>query len=180
MRKTLNTCLTKHQRRHLLGAVIALLLLPLIGGCRPNSGDGVMERPNYTMVNYELEFTEHFLQFYDVTVTYMTVDGKKLTEVVTLLNWNYKEKSEEQYSNFYLSAYAKAKPKEQRPTLGKEVTELDFSCDYSAEYYSKATSAKRIHNKGAYAVVKKESVDTYLADHSEVKICEIDFDSFKE
>lgn len=167
-------------KKYLVFTFMALLLLPLVEACRPNSGDGVMERPNYTMVNYQLTFTEHFLQFYDVAVTYQTVDGKNLTETVTLQNWQYKEKSEEPYSNFFLSAIATAKPKDKRGVLGKNVEEVELSCDYSAEYYSKVTSAKRIHNKGAYATVKKENIDAYLADHTTIKICEIDFNSFKD
>ena len=57
---------------------------------------------------------------------------------------------------------------------------MELSCDYSVEYYSKATSAKRIHQKGAYATVKKENIDDYLADHTNIKVCEIDMSSFYE
>lgn len=166
--------------KHLATTLLALLLLPIIEACRPNSGDGVMERPNYTMVNYQLEFTDHFLSFYDVTVTYQTVDGKQLTETLTTQTWQYKEKSEEQYSNLYFSVFATAKPKDKRGKLNDKVETVELSCDYSVEYYSKATSAKRIHQKGAYATVKKESIDDYLADHTNIKVCEIDMSSFYE
>ncbi len=167
-------------KKHLIATLAVLLLVPFLHSCRPNSGDGVMERPDYTMVKYDLTFTDEFLAFYDVTVTYMTVDGRKLTETVTSISWAYSEKSEENHSSFYLAANATCKPKDKRPTLGSKVESVTFSCEYSAEYYSKATSAKRIHNKGAYATVKKENIDAYLDEHPSVKICEIDMNSFSE
>lgn len=160
--------------------MLAAILLPVVHGCRPDSGDGVMERPDYTMVNYQLTMNEEFLTFYDITVKYQTVDGQPRSETVSMSKWQYKEKSEEHYTEFYLSAIATAKPKDKQGHLKNDTIPVMFSCEYSAEYYSKATSAKRIHNEWATPQIKKENIDAYLAEHPTIKLCELDMTSFSK
>lgn len=160
--------------------LFATLLLSAILGCRPDSGDGVMDRPDYTMVNYQLTISDEFLMFYDVKVNYQNVEGMPQSETVTNVKWQFKEKADGHHANFSLSATATAKSEDKRGHLNNDSIPVRFTCDYSAEYYSKATSAKRIHNEWASPSIKKENIDTYLSEHPTIKLCELDMTSFSK
>ena len=65
--------------------LISLLILDMSGIILVSCGDdddGVMERPDYTSINYKLALSADLLRFYNIKATYVTVSGEEKTEDV--------------------------------------------------------------------------------------------------
>ncbi len=147
----------------------AIVMLCTILACGDDD-DGVMERPDNTSVNYQLTLSDWLLIYYDVEVTYQDVHGVEHTERVDNLNWQFKDKDQGELKNFYLKAVATSRG--QFPTLSDSLKTMVFSCDYRAEYYSKKTSAKSIHQTPYRTTVKKENIETFVNSNPTIKLFE--------
>ena len=80
--------------KRLLATVLCCTLLILLACCHGDSGDGVMDRPNYTSINYKLTASQALLHFYDVSITYVDVSGREKTEMMTNEEWHFFEKTD--------------------------------------------------------------------------------------
>ena len=135
-----------------------------LSSCHGDSGDGVMERPDYTSIDYKLALSSELLKFYDVQVTYTTVSGEEKSEVVNIESWRFTEKAEG-FHNTDFKMKVVATVKSQEPRLDEKVEEYALTCEYSAEYYTKPTSAKHMAQETLNKKVKKSGVTAYLSEH---------------
>lgn len=143
---------------------VTLLLLLMIMTVVPSScgddDDGVMERPDYTSIIYKIALSEDLMNFYNVTAVYTLLDGTEITEDIQNTSWEKKDKVDgERRSQVKLTVTAKKRPA--IPTYDMKRNYL-LECDYSAEYYTKTTSAKREARKGLNQTVKGENIKTFL------------------
>ena len=105
--------------------------------------DGVMERPDYTSIKYDLEVTSDFLALYNIEVEYKKINGDVVKEQVRDIVWGYKEKVDgERPIDFQLNIVATA-----RELPEGSINKAHLMADVSMEYYTKKTSAKRMHQK---------------------------------
>lgn len=150
-------------RRTVIIAIYLTICLAF-AGCHGDSGDGVMERPDYTSIDYKLTVSSEILKFYDVAVTYVNIAGEKKTDTLTIENWRFTEKNDGYYNtNFILKAVATAKAT--FPRLAESIDEYILTCEYSAEYYTKPSSAVRRAQKTVDTTVKKANIATYVQEH---------------
>ena len=105
--------------------------------------DGVMERPDYTSIKYDLEVSSDFLSLYDIEVEYKKIDGTIVKEQVKDIVWGYKEKVDGEHPiDFKVNVVATA-----REISKSSASKAHLMADVSMEYYTKKTSAKRMHQK---------------------------------
>ena len=105
--------------------------------------DGVMERPNYTSIKYDLEVSSDFLALYNIEVEYKKINGDVVKEQIKDIVWGYKEKIDgERPIDFQMNVVATARELSEG-SIGK----AHLLADVSMEYYTKKTSAKRMHQK---------------------------------
>ena len=105
--------------------------------------DGVMERPDYTSIKYDLEVSSDFLSLYNIDVEYKKINGDQAKEQVKDIVWGYKEKVDgERPIDFQLNIVANA-----REITKSSSGKAHLIADVSMEYYTKKTSAKRLHQK---------------------------------
>lgn len=143
-------------------ATICLALFLCLSSC--GEDDGVMERPDYTSIIYKLTLSSEMLSFYDVTATYITVNGEEKTETITDGSWQFKDKKDGSHKiTFKLKVIASKK--DNLPQLNPKIENYHFDCTYSAEYYTKETSAKREAKESMKNTVKRESVISYVESH---------------
>ena len=143
-----------------------MVLLSALSICFSSCGedDGVMERPDYTSINYKLAISQDLLSFYDVTASYTNVNGEEKTENVTSESWQYKERRDGSHKLTF-TLKVQARKKEVMPRLNEEKSNYQFDCTYSAEYYTKETSAKREAKESMKTTVEKEHVIAYVELH---------------
>ncbi len=143
-----------------------MILLSALSICFSSCGedDGVMERPDYTSINYKLAISQDLLSFYDVTASYTNVNGEEKTENVTSESWQYKERRDGSHKLTF-TLKVQARKKEVMPRLNEEKSNYQFDCIYSAEYYTKETSAKREAKESMKTTVEKEHVIAYVELH---------------
>ena len=159
--------------KRLLTTALCCSLLILLAGCHGDSGDGVMDRPNYTSINYKVTVSQALLHFYNVSITYIDVSGREKTETMTNEAWHFFEKTDgEQNIDFKMAVTATAKGVQ--PSLKDGMDAYNLYCEYSVEYYTKPTSAKRTARKALETTVKKESMETYLQEHSTLALVNYD------
>ena len=159
--------------KKLLTTALCCTLLILLAGCHGDSGDGVMDRPNYTSVNYKLTASQALLHFYNISITYVDVSGREKTETMTNETWNFFEKTDGEHDiDFKMTVTATAKGVQPSQKDGQDAYNL--YCDYSVEYYTKPTSAKRTARKALETTVKKESMEAYLQEHATMALVNYD------
>lgn len=159
--------------KRLLATILCCTLLILLACCHGDSGDGVMDRPNYTSINYKLTASQALLHFYDVSITYVDVSGREKTEMMTNEEWHFFEKTDGEHDiDFKMTVTATAKGVQPSQKDGQDAYNL--YCDYSVEYYTKPTSAKRTARKALETTVKKESMEAYLQEHSTLALVNYD------
>lgn len=144
--------------------IFTLAVTLALSSCHGDSGDGVMERPDYTSIDYKLALSPELLKFYDVQATYTTISEQDKTVEITNETWRVTEKAEG-YRNIDFKLKVIATAKTQEPRLDEKVDEYALTCEYSAEYYTKPTSAKRMAQVTLDKKVKKTGVTAYLSEH---------------
>lgn len=160
-------------KKALITLLFALAVIMTFSSCHGDSGDGVMERPDYTSIDYKLSLSYEVLKFYDVTATYTSIDGEENTITINSQTWRYTEKVEGyRNTDFKLKVIATAKSQELR--LDEKVDEYALTCEYSAEYYTKPTSAKRMAQETLNKKLPKASVAAYLAEHPTIVLVNYD------
>lgn len=108
-----------------------------------NDDDGVMERPDYTSIKYDIEVSSDFLALYNIEVEYKKINGDMVKEQVKDIVWGYKEKVDgERPIDFQMNVVATA-----RELPEGNIGKAHLLADVSMEYYTKKTSAKRMHQK---------------------------------
>ena len=142
--------------------VICSTLLLCLNSC--GEDDGVMERPDYTSIIYKLALSSDMLAFYDVTATYTNVNGEEKTEAITIETWQFKERRDGSHKLTF-SLKVQARKKAVLPQLNEKKETYQFDCTYSAEYYTKETSAKREAKESMKNSVQKEHVIDYVESH---------------
>ena len=144
--------------------LFALVITMSLSCCHGDSGDGVMERPDYTSIDYKLTLSSELLKFYDIQATYTTISEEDKTVEINNETWRVTEKVEG-YRNIDFKLKVIATAKTQEPRLDEKVDEYALTCEYSAEYYTKPTSAKRMAQETLNKKVKKSGVTAYLSEH---------------
>lgn len=148
---------------------MALVMTSLLFANCGDDDDGVMERPDYTSINYKLALSSDLLRFYDITATYVNVSGEEKTESVETETWNRKDKLDGNYNTpFRLDV--KAIAKQPLPKLSNDIDAYNFKCEFSAEYYTKATSAKREARITFDKTVKKENLAVFLQENDTISL----------
>ena len=108
-----------------------------------NDDDGVMERPDYTSIKYDIEVSSDFLALYNIEVEYKKINGDMVKEQVKDIVWGYKEKVDgERPIDFQMNVVATA-----RELPEGNIGKAHLLADVSMEYYTKKSSAKRMHQK---------------------------------
>ena len=108
-----------------------------------NDDDGVMERPDYTSIKNDIEVSSDFLALYNIEVEYKKINGDMVKEQVKDIVWGYKEKVDgERPIDFQMNVVATA-----RELPEGNIGKAHLLADVSMEYYTKKTSAKRMHQK---------------------------------
>lgn len=153
-------------------AIFSFMILVMTSLLFANCGDdddGVIERPDYTSINYKLAISSDLLRFYNITATYVNVSGEEKTENVDTESWNRKDKLDGKYNtSFRLDVIAIAR--QPLPKLSNEIDAYDFKCEFSAEYYTKATSAKREARITFDKTVKKENLAVFLQENDTISL----------
>lgn len=147
-----------------IALLLALAITMALSGCHGDSGDGVMERPDYTSIDYKLALSSELLNFYDVQATYTTISEEEKTVKISTETWRVTEKVEG-YRNTDFKLTVIATVKTQNPRMDEKVDEYALTCEYSAEYYTKPTSAKRMAQVTLSQKLKKAGVAAYLSEH---------------
>ena len=104
------------------------------------------------------------LKFYDIQATYTSISEEEKTVEITNETWRVTEKVEG-YRNIDFKLKVIATVKTQEPRLDEKVDEYALTCEYSAEYYTKPTSAKRMAQETLNKKLKKTAVAAYLTEH---------------
>ena len=162
-----------NRMKRLLTTALCCTLLIFLAGCHGDSGDGVMERPDYTSVNYKLTVSQALLHFYHVNITYVDVSGRERTEEMSTMEWNFFEKTDGEHDiDFKMNVTATARGVAPAQNDGQDSYTL--ACEYSVEYYTKPTSAKRTARQALNTTVKKESMEAYMQEHSTIALVNYD------
>ncbi len=152
--------------------LISLLILAMSGLFLASCGDdddGVMERPDYTSINYKLALSADLLRFYNIKATYVTVSGEEKTEVVESESWNKKDKVDgTHHTTFRMNVTATAK--RPLPKISSDIEAYKFVCEYSAESYTKATSANREARVTFEKTVKKDNLEVFLEENDTISL----------
>jgi len=151
----------------------------VIMGCMAVScgeDDGVMDRPDYTMVRYQITLGTGWLQLYDVTIDYLTADGQAKSLTLKGENWDFEDKVDGRYTKFLYRVTAKAKrttfdlnDPEQAALLEKD---KDLTYAYEYYYYEKETSAHTFKKKDQGKMVRATDVAEYVAANPEIILLE--------
>lgn len=150
--------------RKLLTLFVLFLTFAALSSC--GSDDGVMERPDYTSIRYDVEVSDAFLALYDVRVSYKKINGDVEQAQVNNLAWEYKERTDGQHPiDFTLSVVATA-----RENIPQFTDNVYLLADVSMEYYTKKTSAKRTHQKPVETTISANSVASYLHEHPTITL----------
>ena len=129
------------RRKAFIFFVFFISLGLLLTSC--NDDDGVMERPDYTSIKYDIEVSSDFLALYNIEVEYKKINGDMVKEQVKDIVWGYKEKVDgERPIDFQMNVVATA-----RELPEGNIGKAHLLADVSMEYYTKKTSAKRMHQK---------------------------------
>ncbi|MBO4821076.1 MAG: hypothetical protein J5548_06385 [Prevotella sp.] len=152
------------RRNAFITLLFALAVTMTLFGCHGDSGDGVMERPDYTSIDFKLALSPELLKFYNVQATYTSISEEDKTVEITNETWRVTEKVEG-YRNIDFKLKVLATVKSQEPRLDEKVDEYALTCEYSAEYYTKPTSAKRMAQVTLDKKLKKTGVTTFLAEN---------------
>ena len=137
---------------------------------------------NKTYVKYKLTLGSNFQSFYDITVTYLDMEGNKITENLSNIDidskslravWSYKDEKEGDHDIIF-GFRAVAKVKNIPTSFDKSATRTyDLSHGASVSWYTKTTGAK------VYAPQDKQidplRLDTtqlrsYLNSHLEIEL----------
>ncbi len=154
----------KFKTAYLLLIAITSMILVSCG----DDDDGVMERPDYTSINYKLAVSSDLLGFYNIKATYITVSGEEVTEIINTETWNKKDKLDGQHNTpFKFNVIATAK--ENLPNISG-IDAYHFTCEFSAEYYTKATSAKREARVTLDKTVNKEVIEKYIQENDTISL----------
>ena len=152
------------RRNAFITLLFALAVTMTLSSCHGDSGDGVMERPDYTSIDYKLALSPEMLKFYDIQATYTSISEEEKTVEITNETWRVTEKVEG-YRNIDFKLKVIATVKTQEPRLDEKVDEYALTCEYSAEYYTKPTSDKRMAQETLNKKLKKTAVAAYLTEH---------------
>lgn len=146
---------------------LALGLLTVACG---DDDDGVMERPDYTSIRYDVEVSDEFLAMYEVMIEYKTLSGELVETRSDNLAWQYKEKQDgTRPIDFSIRVWAKAR--DRVPNLvGDKKDQIYLMADVSMEYYTKKTSAKRKHQKPIDKKIDKAEVGKYMEAHPTIDL----------
>ena len=132
--------------------------------------DGVMERPDYTSIRYDVEVSDEFLAMYEVKVEYKTFSGELVEARLDNLAWQYKEKQDGECPiDFSIRVWAKARDRVPNLT-GDKKGQIQLMADVSMEYYTKKTSAKRTHQKPLDKKIDKAETGKYMEAHPTIDI----------
>ena len=150
-------------RKQLFKLFAVLLTLGLLQtSC--DDDDGVMERPDYTSIKYDLEVSSDFLSLYNIQVEFKKINGDVAKEQVKDIVWGYKEKVDgERPIDFQLNVVATA-----REITKSSIDKAHLLADVSMEYYTKKTSAKRMHQKTIDREVTNDI--EYIKEHPTITI----------
>ena len=160
------------RKLHYIPCLLCLIAAALLNSCGDDD-DGVMERPDYTSINYEVTLSDEFLSMYTVEVEYKKLSGDKEQARMDAIYWQYKEKQDgTRPIDFSLRVVAKAR--ERVPMFsGKNDEKINLLADVSIEYYTKKTSAKRTHLRPLDTDIEKGNAATYMEAHPTIEIANI-------
>ena len=133
--------------------------------------DGIVDYDQAPYLKYKLNVGGDFMMFYDVTITYKSVDGKEtFTEKLNTQDWVQRmDNNTGGDPTFYYIVTAKAKDSY---TISDAYPTYDLTYSYGVTWYAKSTGAKE-YNQGGGSKVTRANMKEYINSHQTIEICNI-------
>ena len=133
--------------------------------------DGIVDYDQVPYLRYNLEVGANFMQFYDVTITYKSADGKDIhTEKLNTQRWVQRmENKSAGDPEFYYIITAKARD---NYNISSSTPWYDMNYSYGVSWYTKSTGAKE-YNQAGGGRISHSDMQEYINSHQTIEICNI-------